>query len=148
MDYLAEVWLNGVRVGGHEGGETPFVLDVTEAVKPGVSNLLAVRVLNPDARAHRRDRACNETPQQARVIPYSAGAAYNHGGITGSVELLAVPPVRVEDLFVSADPEDGRHPDSGERASTPARRPRAASGVRAWPLPPAGETLQASVVGT
>ena len=33
----------------------------------------------------------NETPTQARVIPYSAGAAYNHGGITDSVELLAVP---------------------------------------------------------
>ena len=41
------------------------------------------------------------------MIPYSAGAAYNHGGITGSVELLAVPPVRVEDLFASADPKTG-----------------------------------------
>jgi beta-galactosidase/beta-glucuronidase len=35
VDYLAEVWLNGVSVGGHEGGEGPFVLDVTAAIKPG-----------------------------------------------------------------------------------------------------------------
>lgn len=24
VDYKADVWLNGVPVGGHEGGETPF----------------------------------------------------------------------------------------------------------------------------
>ena len=66
------------------------MLDVTEAIRAGATNLLAVRVLNP---THERidGMVLNETPQQARVIPYSAGAAYNHGGITGSVELLAVP---------------------------------------------------------
>ncbi len=47
MDYKADVWLNGVLVGGHEGGETPFTLDVTEAIKPLATNRLAVRVLNP-----------------------------------------------------------------------------------------------------
>ncbi len=47
VDYLADVWLNGIYVGGHEGGETPFVLNVTDAIKLGVENLLAVRVLNP-----------------------------------------------------------------------------------------------------
>ena len=106
VDYLAEVWLNGTRVGGHEGGETPFELDVTDAVRGGAANLLAVRVLNP---THERidGIVLNETPKQARVIPYSAGAAYNHGGITGSVELRAVPAVRVDDLFASADPRTG-----------------------------------------
>ena len=44
-----EVWLNDVPVGGHEGGETPFMLDITEAVKAGRTNRLAVRVLNPKA---------------------------------------------------------------------------------------------------
>jgi len=108
VDYLAEVWLNGTRVGEHEGGETPFVLDVTEAIRAGANNkqLLAVRVLNP---THERidGIVLNETPKQARVIPYRAGAAYNHGGITGSVELLVVPVVRVEGLFARADPETG-----------------------------------------
>jgi len=106
VDYLAEVWLNGTRVGGHEGGETPFVLDVTDAIRAGATNLLAVRVLNP---THERmdGIVLRETPKQARVIPYNAGAAYNHGGITGSVQLLAAPAVRVEDLFARAEPKTG-----------------------------------------
>ena len=39
----AEVWVNGQRVAYHEGGGTPFEVDITEAAKPG-ENLLAVRV--------------------------------------------------------------------------------------------------------
>ncbi len=46
VDYLASVWVNGLPAGGHEGGETPFDLDVTGLLRPG-ENLLAVRVLNP-----------------------------------------------------------------------------------------------------
>ena len=41
VDYLAEVWVNGQPVGGCEGGETPFELDITQAVVAGVENLLA-----------------------------------------------------------------------------------------------------------
>lgn len=106
VDYLAEVWLNGRFVGGHEGGETPFELDLTDTIRAGAKNQLAVRVLNP---THQRTDGIvlNETPKQARVIPYGAGAAYNHGGITGAVELLTVPTVRVEDLFARAEPDTG-----------------------------------------
>ncbi|MCP4643075.1 MAG: glycoside hydrolase family 2, partial [bacterium] len=106
VDYLAEVWLNGTPVGGHEGGETPFELDVTDAIKPGEHNALAVRVLNP---THERidGIVLNETPHRCKVMPYHAGAAYNHGGITGSVGLSAVPAVRIEDLFVRADAKTG-----------------------------------------
>jgi len=106
VDYLAEVWLNGVPVGGHEGGETPFVLDVTAAIRPGERNRLAVRVLNP---THEPidGIVLNETPKRCKVIPYSAGAAFNHGGITDSVELLIVPPLYVEDLVVRPDTKTG-----------------------------------------
>ena len=106
VDYLAEVWLNNKSVGGHEGGETPFVLDVTDTIRFGAKNLLAVRVLNP---THERidGIVLKETPKQARAIPYRAGDAYNHGGITGSVELLATPAVRVEDLFARAELKTG-----------------------------------------
>jgi beta-galactosidase len=39
------VWLNGVAIGYHEDGMTPFEFDITEDVKPGVNNL-AVEVIN------------------------------------------------------------------------------------------------------
>lgn len=39
------IWLNGVAIGYHEDGMTPFEFDVTEDVKPGL-NHLAVEVIN------------------------------------------------------------------------------------------------------
>jgi beta-glucuronidase len=50
VNYHATVWLNGERLGEHEGGHLPFVLDATRAVRPE-SNLLSVRAegeLRPD----------------------------------------------------------------------------------------------------
>ncbi len=106
VDFAAEVWLNGVSVGRHEGGETPFVLDVTDSLKADVTNRLAVRVLNPTLQPI-DGLVLSQTPHQARVIPYRAGAAYNCGGITEPVELLLAPPVRIEDLHAAPDPKTG-----------------------------------------
>ncbi len=102
VDYTAEVWLNGIRVGAHEGGESPFVLDVTQAVRPNQPNRLAVRVLNP---THEPidGIVLNETPHRNKALPYSSGSAWDQGGIIDSVELLLASAVRVEDLFVRPD---------------------------------------------
>src|SRR5215203_536226 len=35
VDYTAIVWINDVRVGSHEGGYTPFVVDITSLSTPG-----------------------------------------------------------------------------------------------------------------
>lgn len=40
----AQVWLNGVRLGEHRTGATPFSFDITKALKFGETNTLAVRV--------------------------------------------------------------------------------------------------------
>ncbi len=45
---VADVWLDGERVGGHLGGYLPFVLDLSDKVKPGRDHLLAVRLDNRD----------------------------------------------------------------------------------------------------
>ena len=107
VDYMAEVWLNGTCVGQHEGGEAPFVLDVTEAVKPGETNLLAVRILNP---THERidGIVLDETPHRNKALPYRSGSAWNQGGIMDSVELLLVPALRIDDLFVHPDWKSGK----------------------------------------
>jgi hypothetical protein len=107
VDYLGEVWLNGVFFGRHESGETPFVIDVTDVIKGGATNHLCVRVLNPTLQPI-DGMTMGQTPHQARVIPYSAGAAYNCGGITDSVELMLTPAVRIEDLYASPDPQSGK----------------------------------------
>jgi Glycosyl hydrolases family 2, TIM barrel domain/Glycosyl hydrolases family 2, sugar binding domain/Glycosyl hydrolases family 2 len=108
VDYLADVWLNGVRVGGHEGGETPFEIDVTGAVRTGEAhpNRLAVRVLNP-TNDPIDGVTLAQTARRCKVMPFSAGAAFDHGGITGPVELVASPEVRVGDLVIVAPAPGG-----------------------------------------
>ena len=46
VDYHATVWLDGQRLGDHEGGMTPFTVDVTDAVRHagGGEHTLVVRV--------------------------------------------------------------------------------------------------------
>jgi len=107
VDYKADVWVNGQPVGGHEGGETPFELDITNAVRIAEPNLLAVRVLNP---THEPidGITLNEAPRRAKVIPYSAGASYNHGGIVESVVLASVPQAYISDLYLRPDTASGR----------------------------------------
>ena len=107
VDYLAEVWLNGIFAGSHEGGETPFVLDVTQACRPGEANHLVVRVLNP---VHEPidGIVLNETPHRNKYVPFTNGGSWDYGGITESVDLILAPAVRVEDVFVRPDWETGR----------------------------------------
>ena len=102
VDYYAEVWVNGISVGRHEGSESPFTLDMTAAVKPGAVNRVAVRVLNP-THSPIDGIVLKETAHRNKTMPYSAGNAWNQGGIVDSVELLKAPAVRIEDLFVRAD---------------------------------------------
>jgi hypothetical protein len=106
VDYKADVWLNGKHVGEHEGGETPFVLDVTDVVRRGKSNRLAARVLNPTTEPI-DGIVLRETPHRNKAMPFYAGGSYNHGGIVDSVELLTTPAVRIDDLFVRADADTG-----------------------------------------
>ncbi len=43
VDYDATVWVNGVEVGRHRGGFTPFRCDITDAVAPGAKAVVTVR---------------------------------------------------------------------------------------------------------
>lgn len=45
VDYYAEVWLNGRRLGRHEGGFVPFWFDVTDLLE--ADNVLVVKVTAP-----------------------------------------------------------------------------------------------------
>lgn len=88
VDWLARVWVNGTEVGAHEGGYTPFRLDVTDALAPG-ENTIVVRV---------RDDTDPHLPVGKQVHWYTTTS-----GIWQPVWLESVPPTHVTDLAVSAD---------------------------------------------
>ncbi len=46
VDYLSEVYVNGARVGAHEGGYTPFEFDVGRLIRTGENEIL-LRVTDP-----------------------------------------------------------------------------------------------------
>ena len=106
VDYLAEVWVNGVAVGGHEGGETPFELDAAGAVKPDADNLLAVRVLVPGGEPI-DGMTMEQVPHRCKTLKCITGRIQNYGGIIGPVSLKVLPAVRIADVFVRPDAKTG-----------------------------------------
>jgi beta-galactosidase len=47
VNYVIDVWVNGRWAGYHEGGYTPFALDVSSVLQYGQENVIALRVDNP-----------------------------------------------------------------------------------------------------
>ncbi len=47
VDWDCTVWLNGQKLGSHQGGYDPFSFDMTEAIKPGGEQELTVAVWDP-----------------------------------------------------------------------------------------------------
>jgi len=103
VDYAADVWVNGHAVGSHEGGETPFELEVTGRLTGNGDDLVAVRVAMASADGH-TGYALGEVAHRNRENPFRAGASWNVGGITGTVALRIDDPVRIGELFVRSTP--------------------------------------------
>ena len=40
INYLADIWLNGQKLGNHEGGHLPFIFDLSEHIKSRNNNLI------------------------------------------------------------------------------------------------------------
>ena len=105
-DYLAEVWLNSHYLGSYEGGETPFSFDVTNEIRMGEENLLAVRIVNPCDRDIDGLNLMN-TPHRNKFSKKSAGSNLNHGGLWYGVNLAVVPKVYIEDKFLIGNIRSG-----------------------------------------
>lgn len=90
-NYATTVFLNGRRIGDHEGGYGPFCLDVTDDLRVGEDNSLVIRVDNtrrPDA------------------VPTTHTDWFNYGGIIRDVLLLDLPETYVRDAVVQLDPAE------------------------------------------
>ena len=47
VDWKADVWVNGIKVGSHTGGFTPFSFNITDALVAKGDNTITVRVWDP-----------------------------------------------------------------------------------------------------
>ncbi|HEX8163598.1 MAG TPA: hypothetical protein VF538_17135 [Pyrinomonadaceae bacterium] len=104
-DYYAEVFVNGRKVGQHEGGYTPFTFDVTEHLRAG-ANELAVRVVDPPM-DERENRA--SFPQFLyNEIPHGKQNWYvQTGGLWQPVWLEVRPKYHISGLQVYPKPDGG-----------------------------------------
>lgn len=84
VSYRCRIYLNGKEIAQHEGGFTPFQVEVTDALKEK-DNFLAVEVNNT---------------RQVDAIPAMAFDWWNYGGITRDVFMVSTPKVFIEDYFI------------------------------------------------
>jgi len=83
-NYLARVYLNGTKIGEHEGGYTPFDFEITDSVREG-GNFVVVEVNNA---------------RRADAVPSLNTDWWNYGGLTREVELVDVPKTFIRDYFI------------------------------------------------
>lgn len=91
-NYLTNVYLNGEKIGSHEGGFTPFQFEIGDKVRSG-RNFLVVGVDNR---------------RSALTIPALKYDWWNYGGITRSVLLIETPRQYIADYTVRLDDRDPR----------------------------------------
>ncbi|MFZ0453120.1 MAG: glycoside hydrolase family 2 TIM barrel-domain containing protein [Ignavibacteriaceae bacterium] len=84
VNYQADVYLNGEKLGEHIGGFTPFNFEITNLVKDR-DNFVVVKVDNKRKR---------------EAVPTLNTDWWNYGGITRDVNLIEVPSTFIRDYFI------------------------------------------------
>ncbi|SDQ34653.1 glycoside hydrolase family 2 protein [Quadrisphaera sp. DSM 44207] len=101
VDYRARAWLDGALLGGHEGGQTPWSVDVTDvldpAEDPGTEHVLVVR-----AEDDPRDVTQPRGKQDWQDVPHDIWYLRT-SGIWQPVWLEVVPALAVEHLAWTPD---------------------------------------------
>jgi beta-glucuronidase len=83
-EYRADVFLNGKRVGSHEGGFTPFAFEVTALLRAG-ANQVTVGV---------------DSQRSEATVPPTVTDWETYGGLTRPVRLIEVPATYVDDAWI------------------------------------------------
>ncbi|MFO6448733.1 glycoside hydrolase family 2 TIM barrel-domain containing protein [Erythrobacter sp. NE805] len=123
-NYRTDVYINGTLVARHEGGFTPFAVDLTRHLKPG-SNALVLKVDN------RLD---------SLTVPTRFSDWHNYGGITGAVRLLELPEQRLVTWAIRLADLERREVVAEIEAS-----PEAAGRTLTVSLPEIGESAKATI---
>jgi beta-glucuronidase len=102
VNYQAEVWINGIELGEHEGGHLPFEFEITDHLK-GEGNRLVVRVdgnLAPDRVPPGKIPSTPDSELAIQSFPEANFDFYPFCGIHRPVILCARPKNSVEDITV------------------------------------------------
>ena len=100
VGYSAEVWLDGVHLGKHEGANTPFSMPVPRSIASRQSHSLALRVFR--RASYSSYGAAGQPVSDDREIPYKPVDYWPYAGITRSVWLESVASVSVSKILVAA----------------------------------------------
>ncbi|MCR5250725.1 MAG: glycoside hydrolase family 2 protein [Lachnospiraceae bacterium] len=99
--HVAVVYLNGKELAEHRSGYTAFEVELTDALKYGADNVLAVKV---------DSRESLNVPPFGHVIDYMT-----YGGIYREVYLAVCEDTRISELFVQPQVPEGKIPAEGMR---------------------------------
>ncbi|MEZ5367089.1 MAG: hypothetical protein R2748_33320 [Bryobacterales bacterium] len=100
VDWQATVWLNGVKLGEHRGGYTPFSFELSDALATGAEQEIVVRVWDLTDIG---SSAARQAGQRASGIWYTAVT-----GIWQTVWVEPVGPVSIDRLWLEPDIDNGR----------------------------------------
>lgn len=84
VNYTADVWINGRRAGGHDGGFLPFEIPLRSLAKPG-RNLLVVRADNT---------------RRLGMVPGKERGWRPYGGILREIVLKVLPIVHLDNMVI------------------------------------------------
>lgn len=90
VNYEAQVYFNGEKIGDHTGGFTPFNFEVTNQIMEG-ENTVILKVDNQRSR---------------EAVPTVNFDWWNYGGITRPVKLITTPVTFIADYFVQLAPDN------------------------------------------
>jgi len=84
VNYLADVYLNGEKIGSHEGGFTPFQFEITKKVRNGANTVIV--------------KANNN--RKGNGLPGYGYDWFNYGGITRDVDLIETNNTYIDDYSI------------------------------------------------
>jgi hypothetical protein len=115
--YGCDVYVDGQRVGGNEGGYTPFTVEAGDVIRPGHRHRLAVRVVNPlnsldeyPAFSVEQLTLAEELEPDLPLLEAPAGKQTwysSHSGLWQSVTLERTHGVALDGVEVRGDPFTG-----------------------------------------
>jgi len=102
--YKSTVFINGNLAGWHEGGYTPFELDITRYLLRNAENTITVKVDNSwDATTIPGSKPL---PEAGKPLTYSLFFPWiNYGGIIRSVALINRPQTYIKNIKIEAEPD-------------------------------------------